>query len=169
MPRTHTVDFDTAVAIHEASFAVAADRLGIKLRPARFDGGVRRYAVDVVDADPNDATAEADEAVALMMLVADQALEQLAPPARGRDDVEGRELLFRSFQRKHGLNCLKIPSVLREFHIRFARLQTEAAEFVTENAAEIARTAANLAAKAKNPPRNASKPVSNGRPLLASP
>jgi hypothetical protein len=82
--------------------------------------------------------------------------------------VEARELLFRAFQKRHGLYVLKNPNTAREFHIRFARLGAEAAEFVTENAAEIARIAANLTAKPKNPPKNASNLAPNGRASLAS-
>lgn len=133
-----------AVYVHEAAYRVGADALGVRLRPTRLDRGVVRYAGDLFAEHPNDGTPEGDEVMALIMLVADAALDQFAPTTRGRDNVEARDLLFRSFQRRCGMDCLKIPSVYREFNVTIAALEADARAFVREHQDEIIRVADDL-------------------------
>jgi hypothetical protein len=124
MPRSRPL----AVAIHEAAYAVAADALGVTLRPVSLRRiGLRRAACDVIDfAATDDGSAEVCERMATVMLAG-----RAATRANGdRDDCEALDLLLAGFQRRYGIGALKNPSQLREFHFRFAALQNDAKALV---------------------------------------
>ena len=100
------------------------------------------------------------------MLAGRAALRQFSTGASGdRDDIEARDCLLEAFQRRHGLEVLRIPSLYREFHITIAALQRDAEALVAENQAEIAKIANKLARKAQ---KTAPQPAANAKSTLAT-
>jgi hypothetical protein len=137
------------IVIHESAYVVAAKALGVTLWPTTLDR-LRRHACDVIDVKASDdGSPEAFERMALVMAIADAAMIEFALPARGRDDVETFDLLWKAFRRRYG-PLKENPSGLRAYKLRKLTIANEAAAFLAENASEIAHTAIDLAAS-ENP------------------
>jgi hypothetical protein len=139
-----------AVCIHEAAYKLAAEMLAIELEPTSLRHGLRRHVNDLITGTYAEYSADGLEALALMMLVAGQALHQLAPDVKStdRDDCGALDLVAIAFWKRNGPGALKIPSVRREFKIKVAQLQSEAQKLLADphNIAEITKLADELAA-----------------------
>jgi hypothetical protein len=143
---SRTPTLESAIALHEAAYIVAARVLGVELRPTTLDRGIRRHAGGVIDTDVDDGSPEVLERQALVMLCGEAALQVYAPTARLAviDDIEAGVLLSDAQRRR----CTPMtPSNWRNFHIQRAQFRKDAAALVLEKGAEILHIADDLAAK----------------------
>ena len=156
--------FSTAIAYHEAGYAVAGRTLGIIIRPPQLDRGLRRHLGDVIDLEktfelaketgkdvselPDDAgSVSIAELFAVVFLAGSAASRRCDANATGdRDGLAARNLIFADLLERFSAP-LK-PAFARTYlNTRMRELAAEAEKLINENWHEIEVEAARLAAK----------------------